>query len=117
MRVTVKEDWTRSYPDPIAIEAGARIALTGREDVWDGHRWLWARDAEGREGWVPDSMIRSDPDGLTEAAQDYSAMELTCHAGEVLEVVEATHGWCLCRDPKGQMGWVPSRNLSDPPEG
>ncbi len=31
---------------------GEFLSLTGREDVWDGHRWLWAVADDGREGWV-----------------------------------------------------------------
>lgn len=106
MQVEVIEGWTASYTNPVRVRAGEALVLDGREDLWDGHRWLWARGPDGREGWVPDSLVA--PDGT--ASRDYSALELTCDAGERLEAVEERHGWVLCRNAEGE-GWVPVRNL------
>lgn len=107
MDYLVTDGWTACYDDPVTARAGESLVLSGREDIWDGHRWLWARDPSGREGWVPDALVE---DGR--ARHDYSAMELSCAAGERLAGLEETHGWVLCRNVSGAIGWVPRRNLA-----
>ncbi len=111
-RRIVRESHNASYADPIAVGAGEPLTLTGREDDWDGHRWLWAVAPDGREGWVPDDLAVGQGDGHV-AARDYTAIELTCTAGEVVDVVRESHGWAWCRAQDGREGWVPRRNLSD----
>lgn len=100
-----------SYPDPIRLARGESLALTGREDNWDGHRFLWAVAADGRAGWVPAGLI-VEGDGGPVAARDYSAVELTCAAGETVELLWQTHGWAWCRTAAGAEGWLPLRILS-----
>lgn len=106
----VKADWQASYPDPIRFSAGEALCLTGRQEEWDGHLWLWARAPDGREGWVPDTIARRTAAGCI-AGADYSAAELTCRSGERLTGESETHGWVFCRAPDGRTGWVPRRNL------
>ena len=107
----LREDHEASYPDPIRLAKGAPLALTGREDIWDGHRFLWAVAADGREGWVPEGLIARSGEGLT-VTRDYSAVELTCTAGETVELLWQTHGWAWCRTAEGEEGWLPLRILS-----
>lgn len=102
-RRTVIRDWAASYANPIALASGEALTLTGREDVWDGHRWLWAVANDGREGWIPDALISEDG----RAREAYSAIELTCQTGETLLTLAETHGWALCRNERGEEGWVP----------
>ena len=85
--------------------------MSGREDVWEGHRWLWARAVDGREGWVPDSLPRPGGAGSV-AAWDYAAVELTCAAGEGVTLLRQTHGWAWCRRDDGGEGWLPLRCLA-----
>ncbi|GGM05240.1 hypothetical protein GCM10011534_28810 [Pseudooceanicola nanhaiensis] len=107
MRVIATKGWQASYADPIRLRAGEAPRLSGREDIWDGHRWLWAVAEDGREGWVPDTLV--SPEGR--AVREYSALELGCAVGEEMEAVTETHGWTLCRNAEGAEGWVPSRHL------
>jgi len=99
------------YADPIRVARGEPLTLTGREDDWDGYRWLWAVAEDGREGWVPDGLVR-EIDGRHIASRDYSAVELSCVIGETVDVEWETHGWAWCRNRNGEQGWVPLRNLS-----
>ncbi|MBV7410575.1 SH3 domain-containing protein [Maritimibacter sp. DP1N21-5] len=108
----VTSDWVGSYTDPIRFTSGTPIDLTGREDIWHGHRWLWAI-AEGREGWVPDGVV-AFVDRTPYALHDYSAAELTCSVGDMLTAIERTHGWTLCRSSEGETGWVPDGHLEFP---
>jgi hypothetical protein len=100
-----------SYADPIEVAKGARLSLTGRDDVWEGHRWLWAVAEDGREGWIPDDLATVTEEGPV-ASQDFSAIELTCTAGEAVAIIRETHGWAWCRKDDGSEGWLPLKNLS-----
>ena len=111
MRYRVIADWTASYADPLQLAAGAPVQLTGRAERWDGHLWLWARAGDGREGWIPDSLVRQGASGPV-ASDAYAATELTCRAGEVVSAARAIHGWVWCRTATGRAGWVPARNLA-----
>jgi hypothetical protein len=106
----VVEDHNATYSDPIAVRAGDPIILSGAKDHWDGHLWLWAEGPDGRSGWVPDTIVEQI-NGKTCAARHYSAAELTCRKGEVVQVTEETHGWAWCCLETDQQGWVPLRNL------
>ncbi len=108
----VLESHNASYADPIKVAKGEFLSLTGREDVWGGHRWLWAVADDGREGWVPDDLITEIDEGPV-ASRDFSAIELTCSAGEAVDIIWETHGWAWCRKCDGSAGWLPLRNLSE----
>jgi len=107
---TVLKCHNASYEDPIKVATGARLTATGRQEIWDGHRWLWAIAEDGKQGWVPDDLI-TVIDGRTVARRAYSAVELTCAAGEAVEVLCETHGWAWCRNGGGREGWLPLKNL------
>lgn len=95
-----------SYSDPIKVEKGELLQLDGREDVWEGHRWLWAVAPDGKAGWIPDSLLdenTSDPVALF----NYSAMELTCNVSDCVQIINETHGWAWCKNQTGSQGWVP----------
>jgi len=96
-----------SYANPIELRAGERATLTGSEDIWDGHRWLWAIAPDGRQGWVPDTLL----DTHGRAIENYSAVEQTCKVGAELKTSHYTHGWHWCTDKTDAQGWVPSRSL------
>ena len=107
----VLEGHTASYDDPIELAKGEYLSLTGREDLWDGRRWLWAVSPSGKDGWIPDNLI-TNIDGRLAAVRDYSAVELTCVAGEAVNVLAETHGWAWCRNSCGSEGWLPVRILA-----
>jgi hypothetical protein len=86
--------------------------LTGREELWDGHRWLWAVAEDGREGWIPDDLVTVTDAGPV-ASRDFSAIELTCAAADAVEFIRETHGWAWCRKDDGSEGWLPLKNLSE----
>ena len=109
---TVLHSHKASYSDPIRVAKGEFVRLTGREDLWDGHRWLWAVAEDGKEGWVPDTLI-AGADDRTIASRDYWAIELTCGAGDIVDTLRETHGWAWCRKSEGTEGWVPLANLSE----
>ncbi|MEP0940132.1 MAG: SH3 domain-containing protein [Rhizobiaceae bacterium] len=115
----VTEAYKACYPNPIRVSRGDRITLTGRRGNWNGHVWLWAKDTEGREGWIPDSLVDDLEKTQQQANEDYNARELDCSLGEHLTVLKSTNGWCWCvprgggdDDGDNRAGWVPQQNLS-----
>lgn len=105
--ITLK-GWKASYQDPIQLECGDLLELTGKFDIWDGHKWVWAIAPNGREGWIPDNLFEFE-DNTVVATSDYSAEELNCLPGEILVGKHETHGWIWCVNDRGDAGWIPSR--------
>ena len=106
----VIDDWQASYDAPISLDEGEEIQLTEKTENWGGHVWIWAKNRSGREGWIPDTLFRRTGTKAYSKV-NYSAQELTCHRGEVLQAINETHGWVLCKNTNGQVGWVPAENL------
>ena len=111
MKYRVIESWTATYADPIRIEAGQQLSLSGETYDWDGNLWLWAKSAaDGKEGWIPDDLPE-ERDGKVVSRETFSAIELTCVAGETVEGDVARHGWVWCKAEDGRLGWVPAKHL------
>lgn len=108
----VIEDWRATYEDPIVLMEGEELWLTGKTDDWDGHIWVWAKNRAGKEGWIPDQLVRKVGDKAY-ANTAFSALELTCHRGEMLEGFDKVNGWIMCTAAGGLKGWVPARNLQE----
>ncbi|MEM9670740.1 MAG: SH3 domain-containing protein [Pseudomonadota bacterium] len=109
-RYRVVAEWKAAYEDPITLKASEVVLLDGETDNWEGHLWVWAQNSNGKEGWIPDTLIET-VNGRHYAKEEFSAVELTCNEGEILFGLRETHGWILCRSRMGSEGWVPARNL------
>jgi len=107
MQWKVIADHQAIYPNPISIKQDDRITLSGRDDVWDGHRWLWAIANDSREGWVPDDLPIALSGNSARSAYDYSAAEISVDSGEFVNGTTQRHGWLWCQNNQGTFGWVP----------
>ena len=107
--VTVIAAHAATYADPIRLDAGDEVTLTGRTEVWDGYAWHWACARDGRAGWVPEGLLEGDP---PTAGRRYDARELTVEPGIRVAVPERLGGWSLVRDPTGAEGWIPDKCLA-----
>ncbi len=105
--LSATESRKASYADPIVVCAGEELILTGRDDNWKGHRWLWAIAPDGRQGWIPDGLVVTEG-CRTRAGFDYSAVELSCSRGETLIAGDTINGWVWCTNSRGISGWVPA---------
>jgi len=112
MKVRVLKAWTASYENPLRLAKGDRLMLTGKKEDWDGHIWVWARSMAGREGWIPETLTLPSEDKF-HASRDYTAQELTCTEGDILNVTDQTHGWSFCQSDDRREGWVPNDHLAD----
>ena len=128
MTVFVTRAHAASSPDANRLRAGDRMIVGRRDTTWPEYVWCTAPD--GREGWVPESLLRSaeapgpaaafgadgaapQPDAgrVALALRDYDARELTVAAGVRLEAFEEAGGWLWCRTKEGEYGWVPMENV------
>lgn len=109
MHCTVKEGYTKYYPDPIKVNAGDKVIPGKEDDEFPG--WIWATSVkDNKAGWMPKRMIKEDG-GEFISTSDYNAMELTVNAGERLKILETESGWHLCETTEGETGWVPGKNV------
>ncbi len=107
----VIEGWTATYAEPIQVDAGQCLLLSGQTYDWDGNLWLWAKCADdGKEGWIPDDLP-VERDGRKVSREAFSAIELTCSAGETVYGGVVRHGWVWCQAKDGRSGWVPVKHL------
>ncbi len=73
---------------------------------------LWVIAIEASLPLFSDDLI-TEIDERPVASRDFSAIELTCSAGEAVDVIWGTHGWAWCRKCDGSEGWLPIGNLSE----
>ncbi len=101
--------YAAKYADPIRFESGELIKLGGRDTEFP--EFLWATDAQGREGWVHQSkfLVTSEKNAVTTA--HYNAVELTVRSGELVDAEEALGDWSWCRNSSGKEGWLPNHLL------
>ena len=111
--VRVITPYQSSFPDPLQLPAGLRVAVTDKKTHYEG--WLWCTDPAGKSGWVPQSYL-ARRGGSAVLLRDYDATELTVQFGEELLVSEEESGWYWCRAADGRRGWVPAEHVerSDP---
>lgn len=102
-KVRARKASSPTYPDPIKLQAGDLVEVSGEED--DG--WIWCRNHAGKEGWVPLSYMTAAGDGAARTAlSDYDATELPVEVGEEFQAELEEHGWLWCKNVQGAWGWV-----------
>lgn len=101
--------YSAKYGNPLRFESGEVIELGGRDSEYP--EFLWAKDEQGREGWVHQSkfMVTSEKKAVTTA--HYNSAELTVRAGELVNAEEALGDWSWCSTALGSKGWLPNHLL------
>ena len=107
MRATVVETYAVQYPDPINVAAGSRVTVDRRDERFT--HWLWCRAGDGREGWVPETILTSTEPGIATVIEAYEATEVPVQSGDLVDVLREFDGFAWIRRGDGRLGWVPSR--------
>jgi len=97
------------YPDPIRIRGGEQVELQRQDDEYPG--WWWCQSAEGRQGWVPESILEING-AKARILVDYDARELSVKTGDVVETLQYLGGWVWVTNTEGQSGWIPEKCLA-----
>lgn len=102
-RVRVREAEGPTNPDPLTMHLGDRVEITGKEE--DG--WVWCRNGEGKEDWVPLSYLIGEGEESTRTALcEYDSTVFSVEVGEEFQAVLEEHGWLWCESSQGKWGWV-----------
>lgn len=103
------------YADPIRVGAGAIVSVGRRDDEY--RHWVWCIAADGRAGWVPETILSSTTPGTATVLEAYSAVELPLEAGEEVELLRQFDGFAFGRNIGGRTGWFPLSHVAalDPP--
>lgn len=101
---TANSDYEETDSDPLHLQPGDRIEAGPADKTWPG--WVWAKDAQGHDGYVPEEILKSLGDGMFEVMDAFDPAVLTIRRGDRLESLRQIHGWHWCRNETGAEGWV-----------
>ncbi|MGO8951127.1 MAG: SH3 domain-containing protein [Ktedonobacterales bacterium] len=105
-------------PDPLSVKAGEKIAVSEREDAWEGNPewiWVWCTDPRGKSAWAPADLleaVKGHGRSRARARYDYDAVELAVAAGDEVLVDSEKNGWYWSANAQGECGWVPIDHIS-----
>jgi len=107
--VRVIEEYQAPYPDPIQAKAGDEVSvdLIKATDIVG---WVWCTNHTGKSGWVPGTYVKIEG-GRGRMLQDYNAIELTIHVGDILTVHKTESSFYWVTNQAGNQGWVPIANV------
>jgi len=67
---------------------------------------VWASDAAGNDGYIPEEILKPLRDGRFSVIEAFDPTVLKIRRGDALESLRQIHGWHWCRNENGAEGWV-----------
>jgi len=110
VKAVVVKPYERPYENPIAVSAGEQVTPDFDKSS-DIEGWVWCTAKDGRSGWTPKEWLTQSKD-IWRVDREFSAIELTVVAGDILEVAFAESGFYWVRKENGELGWVPCECVS-----
>jgi hypothetical protein len=101
---TANSDYEEKDSDPLRLQPGDIVSAGPADRAWPG--WIWASDARGNDGYVPEEILAPLGDGRFTATAAFDPAVLTIRRGDRLESLRQIHGWHWCRNERGALGWV-----------
>ena len=101
---TANADYEEMDSEPLRLAPGDEITTGPADRAWPG--WVWATNADGCDGYVPEEILTAVGDGRFTATQAFDPTVLRIRRGDWLESLRQIHGWHWCRNAAGQHGWV-----------
>lgn len=105
-QAVVFKSYRTALTKPLQLNAGEKVRISGRKSEWKG--WLWCIDLMGLGGWVPESYLTQNNNGVF-SRYEYSAREMKTMVGEILLMGRQESGRTWCTNTRGQSGWVPQK--------
>ena len=107
---TINADYEEKDAHPWRLAAGDEVTVGPVDRAWPG--WVWAVDASGRRGYVPEEGLEPLGEGRFAVMADFDSTVLKVSRGDLVESVRKVHGWHWCRLANGDEGWVAEYLLS-----
>lgn len=97
-------DYEEKDRTPIRLATGDEVTVGEPDRAWPG--WVWATDAEGHSGYVPEEFLSRDEENRLVMNEAYDPTVLTVARGDRLTSLRQIHGWHWCQREDGTTGWV-----------
>jgi len=101
---TANSDYEDNDSEPIRLAPGDEVRVGAADRTWPG--WVWASDAAGNDGYIPEEILKPLGDGRFSAIEAFDPAVLKIRRGDSLESMRQIHGWHWCRNESGAEGWV-----------
>jgi Variant SH3 domain len=97
-------DYEDQDTHPLKLAVGDVVQTGKKDQTWPG--WIWAMDAQGNDGYIPEDILESTGQGSSRVLEDFDPRVLKIKRGDRLESVKRIHGWHWCRNDSSEEGWV-----------
>jgi hypothetical protein len=101
---TANADYEEKDRRPMKLQAGDVVDVGLADQAWPG--WVWATDPDGRDGYIPEVILKPVCGGRYALTEDYDPRVLTLKRGDRIESIRHIHGWHWCQNAQGEEGWV-----------
>ena len=97
-------DYQDTDSNPLFLKSGDEVTTGVADRTWPG--WVWAENAFGNNGYVPEEILEPLGEGRFSVIQDFDPTVLTVRRGDALTSLRQVHQWHWCRNHADQEGWV-----------
>jgi Variant SH3 domain len=97
-------DYEEKDRKPIKLIEGDEVLVGLADKAWPG--WVWATDAHGKDGYIPEGILKSLGEGRFQVVENFNPHVLCIKRGDQLESLKQVHGWHWCKNLRGEEGWV-----------
>ncbi|MFK7851575.1 MAG: SH3 domain-containing protein [Akkermansiaceae bacterium] len=101
---TANADYEESDALAIRLTAGQEVTSGPADKTWPG--WVWAKDSNGRKGYVPAEFLEPLGEDRWAAMKDFDPTVLRIQRGDQVTSINHIHGWHWCKNVSGDEGWV-----------
>ena len=104
MNFTANADYEEKNRHAMHLTAGQEVTSGPADRTWPG--WIWACDADGRNGYVPAEILEPLGEDRWAAMEDFDPTVLKVSRGDKVTSVKQIHGWHWCKNAAEEEGWV-----------
>ena len=115
MKFTANSDYEEKNTHAIHLTAGQEVTSGPADKTWPG--WIWASDANGRNGYVPAEILEPLGEDRWAAMEDFDPTVLKISRGDKITSIKQIHGWHWCQNEAEEEGWVAGYLLRPDAEG
>ena len=104
MKFTANADYEDNNSEAMHLVAGQEVTSGPADRTWPG--WIWARDSNGRMGYIPAEILEPLGEDRWAASEDFDPTVLKIQRGDEITSLKQIHGWHWCKNEAGAEGWI-----------